>query len=71
MINNSSYSLSSTLIDEAKQRHDSGLFVDGQEQGVLSKLLQKDKRFATVMAFDMIFAGIDTVSFVSKIQFQS
>jgi len=29
---------------------------------MLFKLLQKDKRFATVMVFDMIFAGIDTTS---------
>lgn len=31
------------------------------EQGILFKLLEKDERYATVMAFDMIFAGIDTV----------
>lgn len=32
-----------------------------KEKGILFKLLQIDKRIATVMAFDMIFAGIDTV----------
>lgn len=50
------------IIDEAVERYDKGEFNDGErDQGILFKLLQKDKRFATVMAFDMIFAGIDTV----------
>lgn len=47
------------FIDEAKKKYDEGSS-DG-EQSILFKLLQKDRRFATVMAFDMIFAGIDTV----------
>lgn len=56
------HSLSAAIIDEAKERY----FKDptnssDQEMGILFKLLQKDKRYATVMAFDMIFAGIDTV----------
>lgn len=50
------------LIDEAKERYENGNLPDSdREESVLFKLLQKDKRYATVMAFDMIFGGIDTV----------
>jgi hypothetical protein len=31
------------------------------KQGVLFKLLQKDRKYAIVMALDMIFGGVDTV----------
>lgn len=60
--------MSETIIEEAKARYDKEGFNESDEdQGMLSMLLQKDKRFATVMAFDMIFAGIDTVrSFLLK-----
>lgn len=51
------------IIDEAKEKYAKGNVTDvDSEQSVLFKLLQKDKRYATVMAFDMIFGGIDTVN---------
>lgn len=55
--------MSSLIIDEALEKieKESLKSFDG-EQGILFKLLEKDKRYATVMAFDMIFAGIDTTS---------
>lgn len=56
------FSLSETLINEAKARYDKEHFNESDEdKGMLYLLLKKDKRFATVMAFDMIFGGIDTV----------
>lgn len=60
-----------TLVNEAEKRYEAGEYGKDQEQGILFKLLQKDKRYAIVMAMDMIFAGIDTVNkipvkFVSK-----
>jgi hypothetical protein len=54
------------LIDEAKERYEKSSADEAdREQSVVFKLMQKDKRFATVMAFDMIFAGIDTVIIAS------
>jgi hypothetical protein len=35
--------------------------VPEDQQGILFKLLQKDKKYAIVMAFDLIFGGVDTV----------
>lgn len=32
------------------------------EESVMKKLLKSDKKYAMLMAFDMFFAGIDTVS---------
>lgn len=32
------------------------------EESVMKKLLKTDKKYAILMAFDMFFAGIDTVS---------
>jgi hypothetical protein len=56
------FSLSSVIIDEAKEKFEKRSAEESEnDQGILFKLLQKDKRFATVMAFDMIFGGIDTV----------
>lgn len=54
--------LSGAIINEAKQRYakDPDSHSD-QEKGMLFKLLERDERYATVMAFDMIFAGIDNV----------
>lgn len=56
-------SLSVDIVEEAKERYAredaSG---SDREESVLYKLMKKDKRFATVMAFDMIFGGIDTVN---------
>lgn len=61
--------MSSTLIEEAKLRFARSDYATNEaDQGVLYKLLQKDKRFATVMAFDMIFAGVDTASILNKIK---
>lgn len=37
----------------------------GKEKSVLEKLVRVDKKFAVVMALDMILAGIDTVSGVT------
>jgi hypothetical protein len=53
--------LSLKIIEEAKLRYEKSNNLD-EEQSVLFKLMQKDTRYATVMAFDMIFGGIDTVS---------
>lgn len=56
-------SLSVDIVEEAKARYArqdaSG---SDREESVLYKLMQKDERYATVMAFDLIFGGIDTVN---------
>lgn len=33
------------------------------EESILQKLLRIDRHYATLMVFDMLFAGIDTVRF--------
>lgn len=54
--------MTESLISEAMERYDKGQLSESDQESMLFLLLQKNKRFATVMAFDMIFAGIDTVS---------
>lgn len=55
------------LIEEAKAKHAAQTVIPAdQEEGILSKLLKKDTNFATVMALDMIFGGIDTVELKSR-----
>ncbi|KAH8250038.1 hypothetical protein KR026_004189 [Drosophila bipectinata] len=46
------------LEQEAKE----GIVRPENEQSVLEKLLKKDKKVATVMAMDMLMAGVDTTS---------
>lgn len=48
------------LMDKLEKQ---GIKGDGMnEESVLQKLLRVDRKHATLMAFDMIFAGIDTTS---------
>lgn len=51
--------LSCVIIDEAVKKYENN---EGDHNSVLFKLLQKDKNFAVVMAFDLILGGIDTVT---------
>ncbi|CRK88991.1 CLUMA_CG002512, isoform A [Clunio marinus] len=55
--------LSLELIEAAKKNYqEETVNNDNNEESILFKLLKKDPRFASVMAFDMIFGGIDTTS---------
>lgn len=36
--------------------------INGSEESVLQKLLKINRNYAIVMTFDMLFAGIDTVT---------
>jgi hypothetical protein len=50
------------MIGEAIENFDKNKSaIQDDQQGILFKLLAKDKKYAIVMAFDMIFAGVDTV----------
>lgn len=53
-------------VNEAVERLDSeakrGIVKPPSEQSVLEKLLKIDKKVATIMAMDMLMAGVDTVS---------
>jgi hypothetical protein len=54
--------LSAKIIDDAVAKFEKNSSnLPEEKQGILFKLLQKDKKYAIVMAFDMIFAGVDTV----------
>lgn len=56
-------------VDRAVVRLDTkGKLGDESDRSVLEKLLLIDRRVAIVMAFDMLLAGVDTVSF-TKIKF--
>lgn len=65
-------------VNEAVERLDSeakrGIVKPPSEQSVLEKLLKIDKKVATIMAMDMLMAGVDTVSHTRSvprnIQFQ-
>lgn len=50
-----------TLIEEAKKRIESKENTSNGEPSVLEKLLKIDSKVATVMALDMLLAGVDTV----------
>lgn len=50
--------LSCVIVEEAVKKYENN---EGDQNSVLFKLLQKDKNFAVVMAFDLIFGGIDSV----------
>lgn len=58
-------------VNEAMERLDSeakrGIVKPQSEQSVLEKLLKIDKKVATVMAMDMLMAGVDTVSHSSSV----
>lgn len=60
------------IIEEAKQKYKIQTPSE-HEESILYKLLKKDEKYASVMAFDMIFGGIDTVRkyFQFSIQAQS
>ncbi|XP_017091373.2 probable cytochrome P450 12a4, mitochondrial [Drosophila bipectinata] len=45
-----------------EQEANEGIVRPESEQSVLEKLLKKDKKVATVMAMDMLMAGVDTTS---------
>lgn len=53
-------------VDRAVARLDatSKLNNEAGDRSVLEKLLMIDRRIAIVMAFDMLFAGVDTVKFL-------
>jgi predicted restriction endonuclease len=62
LILNDKIRLSSEIINEAIEKYkQKSSDLPENQQGVLFKLLQKDKKYAIVMAFDMIFGGVDTV----------
>jgi cytochrome P450 family 12 len=48
-------------VDEAIERLERNPTPEGQEAGVLEKLMKINKHTAKVMAFDMLLAGADTV----------
>ncbi|XP_017041165.1 probable cytochrome P450 12a5, mitochondrial [Drosophila ficusphila] len=58
--------ITSIYVDEAIQRLEQeakdGVVRPENEQSVLEKLLKVDKKVATVMAMDMLMAGVDTTS---------
>ncbi|SPP87662.1 blast:Probable cytochrome P450 12a4%2C mitochondrial [Drosophila guanche] len=58
--------ITSAYVDEAVERLEKeakqGVVHPENEQGVLEKLLKVDKKVATVMAMDMLIAGVDTTS---------
>ncbi|KAH8278977.1 hypothetical protein KR018_012090 [Drosophila ironensis] len=58
--------LTLAYVDEAIERLDKeakeGLVRPESEQSVLEKLLKVDKKVATIMAMDMLMAGVDTTS---------
>ncbi|XP_017845037.1 probable cytochrome P450 12a4, mitochondrial [Drosophila busckii] len=58
--------VTSAFVNEALERLEreaqQGLVRAEHEQSVLEKLLKKDKKVATVMAMDMLMAGVDTTS---------
>lgn len=45
-----------------EQRKLAGVTAEDNEHSVLDKLLEINPDYAVLMAFDMLFAGIDTVS---------
>lgn len=56
------HSLSADIIDKAMAKYEkTDSLLPEDQQGILFKLLQKDKKYAIVMALDMIFGGVDTV----------
>jgi hypothetical protein len=63
------FSISYTYIQEAMERYkkkaDGG--ANNQDESVLEKFLQRDPdpTRAIIMALDMLFAGVDTVIFIS------
>ncbi|XP_033255204.1 probable cytochrome P450 12a4, mitochondrial [Drosophila miranda] len=58
--------ITSAYVDEAIERLEKeakeGVVRPESEQSVLEKLLKIDKKVATVMAMDMLMAGVDTTS---------
>lgn len=56
-------------VDQAVSRLDvkGGSQNDASDRSVLEKLLLIDRRIAIVMAFDMILAGVDTVSYIDHV----
>lgn len=50
------------VVDEAIEKIENGTAADDIKDGILYKLLKVDKNVAIIMASDMIFAGVDTVS---------
>ena len=51
-------------VDEAVIRLEKNPSTTSQSQSVLEKLLKIDRNVAIVMSFDMILAGVDTVSVI-------
>lgn len=47
-----------------------GIVNEKDDNSVLHKLLKINKDYAVLMSFDMLFAGIDTVSLIFKICFR-
>lgn len=54
-------SVSKFFIDKAIQEFETKTKTD-DEKGILEKLLEINEDFAYIMASDMLFAGVDTVS---------
>lgn len=52
------------LVNEAVETMDTTK--NYEDQSVLQKLINVDKKLAVVMAFDMLLAGVDTVSFIYR-----
>lgn len=57
-----------TAIKEIDAAEKAGQPDSTAEHSVMKKLLKIDRKFATLMAFDMFFAGIDTVNNTFKIR---
>ena len=68
-----SCSLIMKYIDTAIERLESrpADYVSNHEPSVLEKLLKIDRQYAIVMAMDMLFAGVDTVTASQKTIFES
>ena len=62
MICNIGFSSIMAVVDEAIEKIENGTAADDVKDGILYKLLKVDKNIAIIMASDMIFAGVDTVS---------
>jgi hypothetical protein len=57
-------------VEDAMERLEKNPTADENEQGVLEKLMKINKHTAKVMAFDMLLAGVDTVSTSEKPKLQ-
>ena len=55
------------FVNDALQKYDydikNDVPNDKRENSILAKLLEKNRNYAVLMTFDMLFSGVDTVGF--------